>query len=149
MLLNANKGVVKAIRNNRIVVELPRGGTFTFREKKGRVFKVGELVCILINSVIQKVTDIIPEKEANKIVQIAQDEAWGTNLEGLDLEDEDIRYIIDNEEDIYEGDEFDSERQEIEGDFDQGIGDDYGDAEGRDHQLAEQDTFDEPSGTTS
>ncbi len=146
MLLNANKGVVKAIRNNRIVVELPRGGTFTFKESKGRSFKVGESVCILINTVLQKVTDIIPEKEANEIVQIARDEAWGTNLEGLDLEDEDIRYEFDNEEEPY--DEFDSERQETESNPDHGSGDDYGDAGCRDGDLAEPDTFDEPSGTT-
>jgi hypothetical protein len=69
MLINENKGIVKSIQNNRIVVELPRGGTFTFTAD--REFKVGDPVCFRLDTVHQKVTSVIPKQEAEDIVQTA------------------------------------------------------------------------------
>jgi len=130
MFLNTNKGVVKAIRNKRIVIELPRGGTFTF--KSDRKLKIGEEVCFTIDSVLQKVTDVIPKAEADETVNIAEEGIWAgidTNIDGLDLEEDDIGIEEENddpelwlEEDELDEHEIDDTGQNFKGGFDFGCG---------------------------
>ena len=126
MRINTNKGVIKAIRNKRVVIALPRGGTFTW--KTDREFKVGEEVCFALDSVLQKVTDVVPKKEADDIVLVADNEAWGGvigGINGLDLDDDDQDYEFENdnleyleEEDPIDVDNLNSKGQRFEGSID-------------------------------
>jgi len=100
--LNSNRGIVKAKKNNNIIVQLPRGGTFTF--KTDRKFKVGDPICFTLDTVLNKVIEVLPQKDADSIVDIADNEAWGAlmddGLESIDLEDDDIGYDEQDEEDF-------------------------------------------------
>ena len=156
MLLNTNRGIIKAMHNNRVVIQLPRGGTFKW--KTDRVFKIGEEVCFTVDTVLQKITDVIPSKEADDIVQVAEAEAWGVDIggiNGLDLSDEDSDYEFENdnleyleEEDPIDEHNLDNTGHRLEGSVDFGCGEHRNDViEGADY-IGGPTQLPEPDGTT-
>jgi hypothetical protein len=124
--INQHKGIVKRTRGNKVWVELPRGGRFEV--EANRPYKVGEKVCFVFNSVTNKVLEIMPEKEAEEIAIIGQDEtAHGVlieDYEGIDLEDEDSGFEEENfdylfdEEDLSDEHSSSDSRQISKGGFD-------------------------------
>ena len=156
MNLNTNTGVIKEKRNRSIVVEWPRGGTFTF--KTNREFKIGDQVCFTVDTVLSKVTDVIPKEEADTVDQVAEAEAWPGaigNMDDLALEDDHTGFELDSdnlqfvdEEDPIDGDTIDGKGQELEGSFDFSCGEDRETLNDPADYFAAGDTLEEPDGST-
>ncbi len=153
-MINKNVGTVKAIRNKKVVVELPRGGTFTF--KSDREFKIGEAVCFTVNSVLNKITEVMPKKEADETVRIGQDESASgvfiEDYEGIDLEEDDSGFAeddlsyLDDEEDITDAYDITDQGQRAQGNFDFECGESGNQIVEAGDYFADSDSMEEPDG---
>ncbi len=93
--INTNTGIVKSIKNGRVVIALPRGGIVTTKTKEK--FKPGESICFTTDKGTGQIVDTIQKSEADEIVRVNDEDIWPGPLDvGFELND-DEEFEVDEE----------------------------------------------------